>query len=80
MVTKAIRATFDGHSFHVIDPVVDLAPDSECLIYVKEVKPKQTEDAVNYLFSIAGTAHGPRDLSKEHDHYLYGTPKPVNLE
>jgi hypothetical protein len=79
MVTKAVRATFDGHSFHVIDPV-DLAPNSECQIYVKEVNPKQTEDAITYLFSIAGTAHGPRDWSKEHDHYLYGIPKTVNLE
>jgi hypothetical protein len=79
MATKEVRATFDGHSFHVIDPI-DLAPNSECLIYVKEVKPKQAEDAINYLFSIAGTAHGPKDWSKEHDHYLYGTPKTVNLE
>jgi hypothetical protein len=74
MATKELRATFDGHSFHVIDPI-DLAPDSECLIYVKEVIPKQTGDAINYLFSISGTAHGPKDWSKEHDHYLYGTLK-----
>jgi hypothetical protein len=79
MAIKEGRATFDGHSFHVIDPI-DLAPNSECLIYVKEVKPKPAEDAINYLFSIAGTAHGPKDWSKEHDHYLYGTPKTVNLE
>ena len=74
MATKEIRATFDGHSFHVIDPI-DLAPNSECLIYVKEIKPKPTEDAISYLFSIAGTVHGPKDWSKEHDHYLYGSPK-----
>lgn len=82
MATKAIRATFDGRSFHVIDPVdlVPLAPDSECLIYVKEVKPKQTKDAISYLFSIAGTVHGPVDWSFEHDHYLYGIPKTVTRE
>ena len=74
MATKAVRATFDGHSFHVIDPI-DLPPDTECLIYGNEVKPKQTDDAINYLFSIAGTAHGPKDWSNEHDHYLYGTLK-----
>lgn len=28
------------------------------------------------LLDIAGTAHGlPEDMSKNHDHYLYGTPK-----
>jgi hypothetical protein len=24
---------------------------------------------------LAGTVDGPEDLAKEHDHYLYGTPK-----
>lgn len=76
MVTKALRAIYDGHSFQVTEPV-DISPNSECLIYVEEVHPQKIEDAVDYLFSIAGNAHGPADQSIEHDHYLYGTPKKV---
>ena len=79
MVSKAIRATYDGHSFHVTDPI-DIAPNSECIIYVDEVQNQKYEDAIDYLFSIAGSAHGPSDLSIEHDHYLYGTPKKVMRE
>ncbi len=74
MATKEVRATFDGHSFHVIDPI-DLAPNSECLISVKEVKPKQTEDAINDPVSDCRNGAWPKRLVKEHDHYLYGTPK-----
>ena len=72
MATKEVRAIFNGHSFHVIDSI-DLAPNSQCLIYVREVKPNRQKDAINYLFRIAGTVHGPKDWSNEHDHYLYGT-------
>jgi hypothetical protein len=79
MVLKAIRATYDGQSFRVSDPI-DIAPNSECIIYVEEVQDKKTEDAIDYLFSIAGRAHGPPDQSVEHDHYLYGTPKKVMRE
>lgn len=76
MVSKAIHATYDGQSFHVTEPI-DIAPNTECIIYVEEVKDKKPVDAIDYLFSIAGTAHGPSDQSLEHDHYLYGTPKKV---
>jgi len=41
---------------------------------------EKKEDAIDFLFSIAGTAHGPDDQSIEHDHYLYGTPKKVKRE
>lgn len=34
---------------------------------------KKPVDAVDYLFSIAGTVHGPPDQLLEHDHYLYVT-------
>ena len=61
------------------DPV-DITPNNECINYVEEVQDKKTEDAIDYLFSIAGTAHGPPDQSVEHDHYLYGTPKKVMRE
>ena len=52
------------------DPV-DITPNNECINYVEEVQDKKTEDAIDYLFSIAGTAHGPPDQSVDHDHYLY---------
>ncbi|OQA55967.1 MAG: hypothetical protein BWY45_01984 [Euryarchaeota archaeon ADurb.Bin294] len=35
MTSKAIRATYDGKSFQASDPV-DIAPNSECLIYIEE--------------------------------------------
>jgi len=74
MTSKPIRAPYDGRSFQVADPV-DIAPNSECLINIEEIQQKNSEDAIDFLFSIAGTAHGPDDQSIEHDHYLYGTPK-----
>jgi len=40
MTSKAIRATYDGKSFQVSDPV-DIAPNSECLIYIEEIKEKK---------------------------------------
>ena len=74
MTSKPIRAPYDGRSFQVADPV-DIAPNSKCLIYIEEIQQKKSEDAIDFLFSIAGTAHGPDDQSIEHDHHLYGTPK-----
>lgn len=79
MVTKAVHATYDGHSFQVNEPI-DIAPNSHCIIYIEEIIEKKSEDAIDYLFSIAGTAHGPSNQSLEHDHYLYGTPKKVTRE
>ena len=74
MTSKPIRAPYDGRSFQASDPV-DIAPNSECLINIEEIQQKKTGDAIDFLFSIAGTAHGPYDQSIEHDHYLYGTLK-----
>jgi len=57
MVSKAIHATYDGQSFHVTDPI-DIAPNTECIIYVEEVQDKKPVDAIDYLFSIKETSDG----------------------
>lgn len=74
MISKAIHATYDGQSFHVTEPI-DLPPNTECIIYVEEIQDQKPIDAIDYLFSIAGTANGPPDQSLKHDYYLYGISK-----
>ncbi|WP_324282511.1 hypothetical protein VKI22_02020 [Cyanobacterium aponinum UTEX 3221] len=41
---------------------------------------KQSANAWDTLEEMAGSIEAPEDWSKEHDHYLYGTPKNNNNE
>ncbi|MCA1915956.1 hypothetical protein [Methanospirillum hungatei] len=74
MTSKAIRATYDGKSFQASDPV-DIAPNSECLIYSEEILQKKNRGRYRFFIQYCRNAQGPDDQSIEHDHYLYGTLK-----
>ncbi|WP_342596705.1 hypothetical protein VKI21_12025 [Cyanobacterium aponinum UTEX 3222] len=41
---------------------------------------KKSANAWDTLEEMAGSIEAPEDWSKEHDHYLYGTPKNNNHE
>lgn len=74
MNTITIKATYDGYSFKIHEPV-DLEPNTEYIITVEKKETVRSINAIEFLIQNAGTIHGPSDFSVEHDHYLYGTPK-----
>lgn len=76
---KTIRATFDGITFQISDPI-DLKPNTHCLITIEKIENEPLHGPMGYLLTHAGTVIGPPDWSVEHDHYLYGTPKQVKKD
>jgi hypothetical protein len=78
MITKTIRATYDGLTFHPMD-TLDLKPNTEYLITIEEIKEDTKKGPIEFLLKHAGEVEGPPDWSIEHDHYLYGTPKQGNV-
>jgi len=72
-MTKTIQAVFDGQ---VLKPssAVDLDPGTTYVISIEETKAVK-KDAWAVLDSLVGSVEAPTDWAKEHDHYLYGTPK-----
>ncbi|MBN1168074.1 MAG: hypothetical protein JXA44_13245 [Methanospirillaceae archaeon] len=74
MITRTVRATFDGSHFQISDPV-DLEPNTNCILTIEVIEEESYEDPFKFLLKNAGTVIGPPDWSVEHDHYLYGTPK-----
>ena len=74
MGTITVRATYDGSSFKTLEPL-ELEPDTEYILTIEKNPKKRSEHAIEFLIRNAGTISGPSDLSDEHDHYLYGTPK-----
>jgi len=69
-----VKATYDGVSFKIQDPV-DLEPNTEYILTIEKEDSKKPENVIDFLIRNAGTISGPSDFSEEHDHYLYGTPK-----
>lgn len=72
---RTITATYDGRVLRP-DAPTGLTPHAR---YVLTVEPAdeaaQESDAWDVLEGLAGTVEAPHDWSREHDHYLYGTPK-----
>ncbi|MGQ9625696.1 MAG: hypothetical protein ACUVV0_02170 [Anaerolineae bacterium] len=74
-MAKTLTVFFDGKVLRPEEPV-DLAPNSFYIITIQAIPPVgEGEDAWDVLESLAGTVEAPEDWAKEHDHYLYGTPK-----
>jgi hypothetical protein len=74
--------TYRGHVKNgqiAFDQPVSLPEGAEVCVEVVEsaVDSEFTGEATIWekLLSIAGTVEGPEDWAKNHDHYLYGTPK-----
>jgi len=74
MGSITIKATYDGSSFKVTEPL-ELEPNTEYILTVEKDTSKKPEHALEILRKNIGTIHGPSDWSEEHDHYIHGTPK-----
>jgi len=72
----AFSGHFDGKVI-VPDEAVDLPLDRPLLVKVETPGDPNPagESALNWLVENAVDDELPADLSAEHDHYLYGTPK-----
>ncbi|MEM7353380.1 MAG: hypothetical protein AAF657_21470 [Acidobacteriota bacterium] len=75
-MTKTIQAFFDGEILRPTTPL-DLEPDTNYQISIElpAVQVDRENDAWDELESLAGSIDAPSDWAKEHNHYLYGSPK-----
>ena len=72
---RTFTATYDGESLRP-SSALDLVRDRRYVITVEEApETRDTGDAWSELASLVGTVDGPPDWAREHDHYLYGSPK-----
>lgn len=71
---KTLNVIFDGKVFMPEEPV-DLEPNTNYVVTIEYKKNLDKKDLWDVLDNLTGTVEGPEDWSKEHDHYLYGTPK-----
>ena len=75
-MTKTIQAVFDGETLRPTSPV-DLEPNTSYRISI-ELPSEPTAEAPGAwaeLEALAGSVEAPEDWAREHDHYLYGSPK-----
>ena len=74
----AINAHYDGKVI-VPDEPVDLIPNQALIVRIETKslnEPPTRESALAWLVANASDSTDvPSDLSHQHDHYLYGTPK-----
>lgn len=74
-MSKAFTATYDGETLRPSGSL-DLERNRRYLITVEEApETPDTGDAWSELEALTGTVDGPRDWAREHDHYLYGSPR-----
>jgi len=70
-----VSAVFDGQELH-FDAPLELELNARYRITIEpESDGAAEETAWDVLERYAGTVDAPADWSREHDHYLYGTPK-----
>ena len=77
-MSQTMTAVYDGEVFRP-EESVDLEPNTRCVITV--VTPSRSAapgDAWKVLEELTGSVVAPADWASEHDHYLYGTPKPLS--
>lgn len=79
MTRITVKATFDGSSFTIHDPI-NLEPNTDYILTIEKEERTQIESPLEILRKYAGSVHGPPDLSIEHDHYIYRTPKRAMIE
>lgn len=73
--TKTLHAIFDGKVLRP-EKIVDLEPNVRYLVMVKREEAIMNKESLwDVLSEFSGTVEGPKDWSKEHNHYLYGVPK-----
>jgi hypothetical protein len=75
MITKTLTAVFDGRVLQPESPL-DLEPNARYVITIQDAHPGEgIGDAWDVLEALTGTIEAPSDWAREHNHYLYGTPK-----
>jgi hypothetical protein len=72
-MTQSITAHFDGQ-FIVPDEPLQLPVGQRLRVHVEVVESSPARFA-DFLRFAADLPDAPPDLSAQHDHYLYGTPK-----
>ncbi|MFN8557153.1 MAG: hypothetical protein U0531_07300 [Dehalococcoidia bacterium] len=70
---RTVNVVFDGEALHPEEPL-DLEPDRRYQVTIEETS---AGDEVYPLQKCLqhSRALGVSDLTEQHDHYLYGTPK-----
>jgi hypothetical protein len=71
----AINAHYDG-KFIVPDEPLDLAPNQRVRVQIEPIPSGDHESVLDWIVKNPMKDDDlPSDLSYQHDHYLYGTPK-----
>jgi len=74
-----LHAVFDGEVLRP-EAAVDLEPNARYLVTIERKEKKGAQQNLwDVLSAFSGTVEGPEDWSKEHEHYLYGTPRRASL-
>ena len=72
--TKTLHAIFDGNVLRP-EEAVNLEPNVRYLVTIKREEETSQQSLWDTLNKFSGKVEGPKDWSKEHDHYIYGVPK-----
>lgn len=73
-MTRTVTAVFDGQVLRPDTPL-DLEPNARYVVTIEPASSESEGDAWDVLERLSGSLEAPPDWSREHDHYLYGTPK-----
>ena len=74
-MNELLAVTFDA-SVLTPDQPLKLVPHKHYLITIVPEEVPTVANVWDLLENLTGTVEAPEDWSAEHDHYLYGTPKP----
>jgi hypothetical protein len=73
-----VRGTFDGKAI-VLDEPLNIPPDSRVVVHVEPESAAPAPEQSSVLQWIESNTIEdqslPNDLSRQHDHYLYGSPR-----
>jgi hypothetical protein len=86
-MTRTFRARFEGGKLVPEEPIL-LPSDQVLVVQVRTAGPDASNEAPEDMNDLVALAErldrlpenpaSPGDLSSQHDHYLYGTPKREN--
>ena len=77
MMIKNLRVSYDGMVFRP-EEKIELEPNTHYIIQIisrEDPLENNHKNAWELLEEMAGTYEAPEDWSREHDHYLYDSPK-----
>lgn len=73
-MVQTVEVIFDGKVLKPCNPL-HLVKNEHYKVKIEVKDKKDTESAWDVLDDMTGSIEAPSDWAKEHDHYLYGTPK-----